>query len=91
MTIMINKPLTEGSSWTEVATGPIANVLLVGPVGGWEIYVTPNQPTSNDEGMPVTSSDGAWASSVLGAGESVYARPTFPYNSHEISIKGMMN
>ena len=60
MTTMISQILLTNGAWTEVAVGPVANILLSGPPGGWAVYVATTAPGGEASGMPVTSLDGAW-------------------------------
>lgn len=90
MTTMIDQTLLTDGSWTEIAAGPIANILLAGPSRGWEIFVGA-APTTGDSGMPVTSPDGSWGSSVLDASDAVYARPFGAFSTAPIVLSGMRN
>lgn len=90
MTIMINEKISS-DEWTEIASAPIANILLSGPVGGWKVYVASGMPFGPEVGMPVNATDGAWGSSVLGENENVYVRATSMYSGPAIEISGMMN
>lgn len=91
MTIMISQALTTDGAWTLISAGPIANILISGPANGWSVCVAASQPNANVGGMPITSPDGAWSSSVLAAGEGVYARPFGQYAGRAIVISGMKN
>ena len=91
MTTMISQVLMTNGAWTEIAVGPIANILIAGPANGWEVYIDTTAPGVEDVGMPVTSSDGAWTSSVLAAGESVFARPFGSRQQSALTISGMFN
>lgn len=91
MTTMISQILSINGAWTEIAIGPIANILIVGPSNGWEVFVSTMAPAVEDMGMPVTSLDGAWGSSVLAAGESVFARPFGLRQQSALTISGMFN
>lgn len=91
MTTMISQPLATNGAWTQVAVGPIANILLVGPPGGWAIRIDTTAPTIEETGMPVTSVDGSWSSSVLDADESVFARPFGARQGVAMTLSGMFN
>ncbi len=91
MTTMISKTLLTNGAWTEIAVGPIANILLVGPSSGWAVFVAATAPGVGDAGMPVTAIDGAWSSSVLGSNESVFARPFGQFADRAVSVSGMKN
>jgi len=91
MSTMISQPLMTNGAWTEIAVGPIADILLVGPSGGWAVYVASMAPDVNAVGMPITAIDGAWSASALEPNENVFARPFGSYAGRAITISGMKN
>ena len=91
MTTMISQALATDGTWTAVANGPIVNILLTGSAGNWEIIVATSLPDPTASGMPVTSLDGAWSSSVLASNENVYARSFGGSGPRALLIRGMKN
>lgn len=91
MTIMISQALTTDGAWTLISAGPIANILLTGSAGSWEIIVATSLPVPATTGMPVQSLDGAWSSSVLASNENVYARSFGGSGPRALLIRGMKN
>lgn len=91
MTTMISQALATDGTWTAIASGPIANILLTGSAGGWEIIVATSLPAPATTGMPVQSLDGAWSSSALESNENVYARSFGGSGPRALLIRGMKN
>lgn len=91
MSTMIAQALATDGSWTLIAAGPIANILIAGPSAGYEIYIGSSLPANGTSGMPLTSLDGSWSASVLAAGDNVYARPFGAFNGRTMSISGIKN
>lgn len=91
MSTMISQTLNTDGSWTLIAEGPIANILLTGVSNGWEVIVADSPPGPTDQGMPITSIDGAWGSTALDETDNVYGRPFGQRSRAPLVIKGMMN
>lgn len=91
MTTMISQTLGTDGTWTPIANGPIANILLTGSPGGWEVIVATSLPDAGVGGMPVTSLDGAWSSNILASNENVYARSFGGFGPRALLIRGMKN
>lgn len=66
--------LQDAPFWTPI-TGYSANVLLVGPPGRYEVYIGASEPPGATPGMPVTSLDGAFATSAMAETDVMFARP----------------
>lgn len=91
MSTMISQALNIDGTWTVIASGPVANVLIAGPASGWELYIGSSLPAPATTGLPVTAIDGAWSSSALAAGDNIYARPFGRLASGTVNIRGIKN
>lgn len=86
---MINEKIS-ANEWTKIASAPISNILLSGPVSGYKIYVANGTPYGPEVGMTINALDGAWGSSILLADENVYVRATAMYSATGVAIEGMV-
>lgn len=88
---MIDQALATDGSWTLIAEGPIANILLAAGSSGWEIYIGPNQPTPETSGLPISAFDGSFSASALDEGSNVYARSFGRLAGATMSLRGVYN
>lgn len=73
MSTMIRQQLLAYPLWTQITVDSIAQILLVGPAGGYEVAIAALNPDVDDSGIPII--DGKFEWSAFDANEDVWARP----------------
>lgn len=90
MTTMINEQLLAYPLWTQMSAEDVGDIYLIGPSGGFEVFVSIEAPDIEDAGIPVTTADGVWRWSAFDANETVFARPFGRFQTGRPVVSGIV-
>lgn len=90
MTTMIREELLAYPLWTQMSVEDVGDIYLVGPSGGFEVFVSIEVPDLEDQGIPITTSDGVWRWSAFDANETVFARPFGNFQNSRPIVAGIV-
>lgn len=90
MTTMIRQELLAFPLWTQMSAEDVGDIYLVGPSGGFEVFVSITAPVPENRGIPVTTADGVWRWSAFDANETVFARPFGNFQNGRPAVSGIV-